>query len=143
MEAWGMFLAVRRSDASERTVVLPDPMEPVIRSAVIGGIGIWFLAQGILDQSSLRDLSRLFVADPGLRPGLISLASHSGLMSHSLLRFGLGRAKARPYNFSRGLKSCRDGAQQCCAPTGAAAVITGRRGRRRQIWNNTFSRRWG
>jgi hypothetical protein len=39
MEAWGMFLAVRRSDASERTVVLPDPMEPVIRSAVIGDIG--------------------------------------------------------------------------------------------------------
>src|SRR6267154_1226160 len=100
MEAWGMFLAVRRSDASERTVVLPDPMEPVIRSAVIGGIGIWFLAQGILDQSSLRDLSRLFVAYPGLRPGLNSWPSHSGLMSRSLLRFGLGHAKARPYNES-------------------------------------------
>src|SRR5882757_7377704 len=107
MEAWGMFLAVRRSDASERTVVLPDPMEPVIRSAVIGGIGIWFLAQGILDQSSLRDLSRLFVAHPGLCPGLNSSPSHSGLMSHSLLRFGLGRAEARPYNFDGGLKLCR------------------------------------
>ena len=34
-----MFLAVSRSDASERTVVLPDPMEPVISSALIGGIG--------------------------------------------------------------------------------------------------------
>jgi hypothetical protein len=68
-----MFLAVRRSDASERTVALPDPMEPVIRSAFIGGIGdLEFLAQSILDQSSLRDLSRLFVAYPGLRPGLNS-----------------------------------------------------------------------
>src|SRR5882762_5889052 len=122
-----MFRAVRRSDASERTVVLPDPMEPVISSAVIGGIGDLVLAQGILDQSSLRDSTGVFVADPGLRPGLNSWASHSGLMSRSLLRFGLGRAKARPYNFSRGLKSCRDGAQQCCAPTGAAAVIAARR----------------
>ena len=34
-----MLRAVRRSDASGRTVVLPDPMEPVISSAVIGGIG--------------------------------------------------------------------------------------------------------
>ena len=122
-----MLRAVRRSDTSERTVVLPDPMEPVIRSAVICGIGIWFLAQGILDQSSLRDSTGVFVADPGLRPGLNSWASHSGLMSRSLLRFGLGRAEARPYKFSRGPKSCRDGAQRCCAPTGAAAVIEGRR----------------
>ena len=81
IEAWGMLRAVRRSDASERTVVLPDPMEPVIRSAFIGGIGIWSLAPGILDQSSLRDLSCVFVAYPGLCPGLNSSPSHSGLMS--------------------------------------------------------------
>ena len=76
-----MFRAVRRSDASDRTVVLPDPMEPVISSAVIGDIGIWFLAQAILDQTSLRDLSCVFVAYPGLCPGLNSSPSHSGLMS--------------------------------------------------------------
>ena len=81
-----MFLAVRRSDASERAVVLPDPMEPVISSAVIGGIGDLVLAQGILDQSSLRDLSCVFVAYPGLCPGLNSLASHSGLTSSSRRR---------------------------------------------------------
>ena len=34
-----MLRAVRRSDASERIVVLPDPMEPVISSAFIGAIG--------------------------------------------------------------------------------------------------------
>ena len=121
-----MFLAIRRSEASERTVVLPDPMEPVSSSAVIGDIGIWFLAQAILDQTSLRDLSCVFVAYPGLRPGLDSSPSRSGLMSHSLLRFGLGRAKARPYNF--------DG----WAEVVPMAVTEGRRGRLRRISNNTF-----
>src|SRR6267154_6750460 len=107
MEAWGMFLAVRRSDASERTVVLPDPMEPVIRSAVIGGIGIWFLAQGILDQSSLRDLSCLFVAYPGLRPGLNSSPSRSGLMSVPCCASDWDALKLAPTTLMGGLKLCR------------------------------------